>query len=342
MSSNVFAEELCDAYPAVSAAADSGTQVLKDMSYFFGQVAKASETYANTLTKLCSVPPGTSMFAKFTGDPAITKETKTLKEAVTATVEGTSKLGEIHSDFAKKVQEEIVKALDEFHKKKEAEKKKIQADGNKKMSEFQANINNVNKLKAAYEKACTAAAADKEASKKAIDAASAGGADEKTKKKLDAAANKADTRARGSAKKAKDAEKALKAAIDKANEYKAEFYRTTMPSTMTALQKLHEERFEEIVSFLKFYTAALAAVPAGVEESIEVFKEKVETDVNLAEDMEEFVENTKTEEGPGELKFEQHEFFGKKEKKEEKKEEKKDDDDDDDDDDDEESAEESD
>ena len=118
-----------------------------------------------------------------------------------------------------------------------------------------------------------------------------------------------------------------------------------MPGTLDSMQALHEERWEQLISVLKFYTSSLSALPSAIEDAVSELKEKVETQANLDEDLQEFVDATKeagaadggTEPKP--LSVEINDFFVKEsqeddakeaaaEEAEEKKEEADDNDDD--------------
>jgi hypothetical protein len=86
-----------------------------------------------------------------------------------------------------------------------------------------------------------------------------------------------------------------------------------MPSILESMQKLHSERWEQLLSVLKFYASALGALPAAVDDAVSKLKEQFETNASLDEDLEEFVNDAKTKSSAaasGEpLTFEAHTFF---------------------------------
>eukprot|EP00019_Armaparvus_languidus_P006103 CAMPEP_0168590806 /NCGR_PEP_ID=MMETSP0420-20121227/6776_1 /TAXON_ID=498008 /ORGANISM="Pessonella sp." /LENGTH=335 /DNA_ID=CAMNT_0008626513 /DNA_START=80 /DNA_END=1087 /DNA_ORIENTATION=- len=318
--SEKFSTELTSNWSDVRDNADTGAQALKDISSFFAAKIKADEAYAASLRKLCSNPPGSGMFTK---EPPITKETKTLREAVMSVLEQTVAIADAQTQMAQKVNEQVVKVLDEFVKSKDSEKKKIQSDGNKLTSDLQSAFNAAKKAKDQYESACKSG----ESAKANAEKAAAAGDDPKKK----AAAAKAEAKAEAAKVKAKQLEDAYKKAVDDANSKRTAYVETDLPAALDALQKLHEERWEQTISVLKFYTSALSAMPSAIEESVSALKDKIETQASLDEDLAEFIEQTKAKaddkDAFAELEFEQHALLASEAEAAPAAEEKKDDDD---------------
>ena len=86
-----------------------------------------------------------------------------------------------------------------------------------------------------------------------------------------------------------------------------------MPATLDGLQALHEERWEQLVSVLKFYGSALIALPSTIDEAVGALKDKCETQASLDDDLQEFVDALKAADAAGgefkALSVEVHDFF---------------------------------
>ena len=97
-----------------------------------------------------------------------------------------------------------------------------------------------------------------------------------------------------------------------------------MPETLNGLQKLHEERWEQMISVLKFYTSTLSALPSAIEDAVSELKEKTETQANLDEDLQEYVDAVKEAQGTSggdfkALSVEINDFFVSESKEDEEK-----------------------
>jgi bacterioferritin (cytochrome b1) len=88
-----------------------------------------------------------------------------------AVLDQTTAISNAHLAMSQKVNEQVIKVLDEFVKVKEAEKKKLQADGAKVEQALHAELSSAKKAKEAYESAGKAAAAAHDAHTKAMTAA---------------------------------------------------------------------------------------------------------------------------------------------------------------------------
>lgn len=277
--------------------------MLKDVSAFFAAKVKADDAYAQAIKKLCKDKPGSGMFTK---EVALEKETKTLKEAVFAVLEQSIVIADAQLQMSQKVNEQVIKVLDEFAKSKEATKKQLQADGAKAASGVHAKVAHAKKAEAAYQSACKAATAAKDQADKAV----AGAGDDAKKK---AAAEKLVKKADEAKQKAKQAEEPYKKAVKEANDERHAYLTTGMPKTLEGFQKLHQERWEQTLSVLKFYTSSLAAMPDAIETAIGALKDKIETQASWDEDLQEFVDHAKEKAtGAGELdelKVEINELF---------------------------------
>jgi hypothetical protein len=276
--------------------------VLKDVSAFFAAKVKADDAYAQAIKKLCKDKPGSGMFTK---EVALEKETKTLKEAVFAVLEQSIAIADAQLQMSQKVNEQVIKVLDEFAKSKEATKKQLQADGAKAASGVHAKIAHAKKAEQAYQAACKAATAAKDQADKAV----AGAGDDAKKK---AAAEKLVKKAEEAKQKAKQSEEPYKKAVKEANEERHAYLTTGMPKTLEGFQKLHQERWEQTLSVLKFYTSSLAAMPDAIETAIAALKDKIETQASWDEDLQEFVDHGKEKATAGELdelKVEINELF---------------------------------
>jgi len=304
--STKYSSELGGAFNAVRDSSDNGAQALKDLSAFFQAKVKLDDAYAQALKKLCKEKPGSGMFTKET---ALEKETKTLKDAVFAVLEQTTAIADAQLQMSQKVNEQVIKVLDEFIKAKEAPKKQLQGEGGKLTAAVSGKIGAAKKAEAAYTAACKAAVQAKEQGDKTMSAA---GDDAKKK----AAAEKLVKKAEEAKQKAQQVEAAYKKTVQEANDERQNYFTNTMPKTLDAFQKLHEERWEQTLSVLKFYTSSLSALPDAIETSIGVLKDKIETQASWEEDLTDFVESAKSSSGKAkdqseleELKFVQNELF---------------------------------
>jgi colicin import membrane protein len=124
-------------------------------------------------------------------------------------------------------------------------------------------------------------------------AAAAAGDDAKKK----ASAAKAEAKAEAAKAKAKQLEDSYQTALNAANDARKAYVETDLPATLDTFQKLHEERWEQTVSVLKFYTSALSALPSAIEDAVGALKDKIETQASLDEDLAEFIEAAKASAG---------------------------------------------
>jgi hypothetical protein len=224
---------------------------------------------------------------------------------VFAVLEQSIVIADAQLQMSQKVNEQVIKVLDEFAKSKDATKKQLQSDGAKAASGVHAKIAAAKKAEAAYQSACKSAAAAKDQADKAVAAA---GDDAKKKAAADKLVKKADE----TKQKAKQSEEPYKKAVKEANDERQAYLTTGMPKTLEGFQKLHQERWEQTLSVLKFYTSSLAAMPDAIETAIAALKDKIETQASWDEDLQEFVDHAKEKATAGELdelKVEINELF---------------------------------
>jgi hypothetical protein len=221
---------------------------------------------------------------------ALDKETKTLREAVQAVLEQSSAIADAMLQMNAKIHEQVVKVLDEFGKQKDAAKKALQADGAKLTAGVHAKIGAAKKAEQAYQLAHKTFVKAKEDADKAVS-----GAGDDAKKK--AAADKLVKKADELKAKAKAAEEPYRKAVKEANDERHTYLTQSMPKVLEAFQKLHHERWEQVISVLKFYTSALSALPDATETAIAALKDKVETQASWDEDLQEFVDHAKEKAG---------------------------------------------
>jgi hypothetical protein len=114
MSKVKFSSELLNAFSVVRDNNDNGLQAMKDVSAWLKEKVKLDEAYAAGLKKLSTTKPGAGLFIKET---SLSKETKTLQASVNAVLDQTGAIANAQLAMAQKVNEQVIKVIDEFVKK---------------------------------------------------------------------------------------------------------------------------------------------------------------------------------------------------------------------------------
>jgi len=302
--------ELLGVFPTAVGKTEAGLQVVKDISEFLRARAKIEDAYAKQLAALYKTPPGAGFFTK---EPAITKEYKTLREALLAILEKGNRISDAHQEFANKINNDVCKNLDTWVKNKTNDRVKAVADGQKHVQNFVAAKANVARAKAEYERLMKETDSAKE---KLIKAEK----DETTQpdnKKLPPITKKASQTWIQCRDKAKIQETSYQAAVKKANEESEAYRSERMPSSLENLQKWEEDRWNTLLSSVKALKLVQEAVPVVLEQQTKDLIINYEG-ANIEEDFRDFIDANKKPEV--EETFEFVAFKSKYEDEEEKKE----------------------
>jgi len=321
-----FAKDIWDGIERVSDHIEHQIQVAKDLSDFMGKRAKYEEEFAKHVGELGKQLPGGK-------NPAAAKAESTMRAAIQAMVDTTAAVAKVHQELGEVTANDIVKPFTLFLKAKDADRKKLFKDGEKKAKTMKDMENTAKKAQEAYERAASDA-------KKAVE--------EEKKARADLAANAgvkrfevAVPRANAAKKKALDrmeqAEKLAQGAIDNANTCMHRTYDEEMPEILTALQKISEEIFEKSAEYLGLFTDTLGKFETPYKEAHEALDDAAKDKLDKDADMNEFIQSAKSEKETYELiefkklpnpeeeaesedtdKDDEEEMKEKKEKKEEK------------------------
>jgi len=283
-----FSTDLWDGFEHLSAKTELGLAVVKDVTDFIKKRAQIEADYAKNLKDLCKAVPGTGVFSK---SAPIDKELKTLKTAFLSWQEEGNKIATHHLEFANKINTEVVKPLEAFHKAKEAERKKHVAEGQKRTAAFVNAKQNLEKAKNAYTQVMKESEAATEAHEKAK--ADLEAAPEAKKKQLTENEKRAGQKASQLADKAKQAEAAYQKAVDTANDVAKENFSTHIPPVIDALQTLEEERYALAKTVLETFHREFRSLPDQLIERAEELNKALEA-LDAEADLSEYVESHKS------------------------------------------------
>jgi len=253
-----FSEDLWDGFEHLNAKTDLGLQVFRDVADFAKKRALLENEYGKKLQELCKTSPGAGLFSKTT---AIDKESTTVRNALKSWQEQGTKQANHHIDFANKINNDIVKPLEAFVKGKDPERKKIIADGQKRLAAYAASKKAHDQAKAAYLAASKEAEAAAEAHEKSK--ADLESAPEAKKKQFGENEKRAAQKETQTADKAKAAEAAYQKAVDALNDLSKETYGTHLPPILEALQKLEEERYAQAQTVVETFQREFRALQSG-------------------------------------------------------------------------------
>jgi len=283
-----FSLDLWDGFDHISAKTELGLTVLKDVTEFIKKRAAIEADYGKKLQELNKTVPGSGLFSK---SAPIEKESKTLRLAFLSWQEEGAKTATHHIDFANKINTDIVKPLEAFLKTKDPERKKIIAEGQKRLQAYNVAKANVEKAKNAYLAASKEAEAAAEAHEKVKTDLEA--ADEKKKKQLADNEKRASQKATQTAEKAKTAEAAYQKAVETANDLSKETFSTHIPPLLDSLQQLEEERYAHSKTVIEAFHKEFTTLPEVLNErAAELLKALEALDVDA--DLGEYVEVHKT------------------------------------------------
>jgi len=293
-----FSSDLWDGFEHISAKTELGLTVLKDVTEFIKKRAQLEAEYAKKLQELSKVVPGSGLFSK---SAPIDKESKTLKAALLSWQEESAKIAGHHLEFANKINNDIVKPLENFIKTKEPERKKAIAEGQKRTKVYLDAKANLEKAKEAYVRTMKEAEQATEAHEKAK--AELENGPEAKKKQLGENEKRASQKATQLTEKGKAAEAAYQKAVDTANEVAKETFTTHLPPIIDSLQQLEEERYAQAKAVLESFHGGFKALPEQLMERAEELSKVLES-LDVEADLSDFVQEKKgTASEPEPFKF---------------------------------------
>jgi len=244
----------------------------------------------------------------------VTKESKTLKEALLAILEKGTKMSNAHQEFANKINQEMCKTLDNWVKNKTNDRAKFVGEGQKHLKVVGDAKAAVAKHKGEYEKLMKAADVAREQLIKAEKDEVA----QPDNKKLPPITKKLQQGSTQAKDKAKQQETSYQAAVKKANEEMEANRAERMPAILESAQKWEEERWNALLTSVKQLKALQAVVPSVLDTQIKELGEVIET-ANIENDFRDFIDTnakpTETDE-PFEFVLYKSKFEEEEEKKE--------------------------
>jgi len=276
-----YSVELLEGFEVLAHKTDTGIQVCKDISEFYKKRAGIEEKYAKDLQNLYKSLPGASFLTK---EPAITKETKTLKEALLSVQEKGNKLTEAHLELSTKIQNDICKVLDLWIKAKDPERKKIIADGAKNLKTLHELKANVPKAKDAYERIMR----DADVAKEQLMKCEKDQVNQPDNKRLDPLTRKASQKHIDLVEKAKSLDAAYQGAVKKVNEELNACRKEKMPDILEQFQKWDEDHWNTLISAVRSYKSIEEDLPTAIQTQCEEIYEVVEA-ASIEDDFKEFI-----------------------------------------------------
>jgi len=286
-----FAKDIWDGIDKVSDHITIQLTIAKDLSDMMAKRAKYEEDYAKHMTELGKQLPGDKKA------PAAAKAETTMHDAIEAVVSCTSSVAKAHADMAEEINTQIVKPFSAFLKAKEADRKRLLKDGEKKSKTLKDMETTAKKSQDQYEKAASDARAAVETEKKAKNDL----AENPGVKKLEMAVPKAEAVRKKAVDRMAQAEKIAESAFENVNKCMQKTYDEEMPEILNEMQKLSEEVFDKIVEFLAVFTTAHERFETPYKEAFTVLSEKAKEKLSKEADMNEFIEKAKSEKEKYEL-----------------------------------------
>jgi len=285
-----FAKDIWDGVERVSAHIENQIQVAKDLADFMGKRAKYEEDFAKHVGDLGKQLPGGK-------NPAAAKTQTTMRAAIQAMVDTSANLAKVHHELADITANQIVKPFSLFVKEKDAERKKLFKDGEKKAKTMKDMENTAKKAQDAYEKSFNDARKAVEEEKKArSDLAANPGV-----KRFEAAVPKATALKKKAIERMEQFEKLAQSAVENANTCMHRTYDEEMPEILNALQAISEEIFEKTAEYLALFTDTHEHFEVPYKEAHEALVEAAKTKLDKDADLNEFIESAKSEKEKYEL-----------------------------------------
>jgi len=276
-----------------------GLQVVKDITEFYRARAKIEDEYAKKLAALYKSPPGAGLFTK---DPPVTKEYKTLKEALLAILDKGTKMSVAHQEFANKINQDTCKVLDNWVKNKTNDRTKILTEGQKHLKTVSDAKAAVARHKAEYEKLMKAA----DAAKEQVLKSEKDEINQPENKKIPPITKKLQQNFTQAKEKAKQQETLYQAAVKKANDDIEANRAERMPAVLESVQKWEEDRWNTLLSSIRQIQTFQATVPSTLEPHNKELGDVVDN-ASLENDFREFIDaNAKTTETEEPFEFIQY------------------------------------
>lgn len=283
-----ISQELVFNFNGIIARSELGIQAVKDISEFMKKRAEIESEYAKKLNQHYKTTPGAGVFTK---DPPITKESKTLKDALLGIAEKGLQVSDQHLEISNKIINDICKTLDNWIKTKDQDRKKIIGEGLKLIKSLADNKANVQKNKANYEKLWK----DTDSAKDAVIKAEKDEINQPDNKKLNAVTKKATENFNSAMSKAKSSESAYQTSVDKFNEELNSFKSDKMPQILEQFQQWEQDRWSTLLGIVKSFATIQETLPASVQKGIDDLQVIVEA-ANFESDIKELVSVCKKEE----------------------------------------------
>jgi len=280
-----FSSELIFNFNNLTARSEAGVQVVKDFIEFMKKRAEIESEYAKKLNSHYKTIPGASVFTK---DPAITKESKTLKEALLGVSEKGIAVSTQHLEVSNKIINDICKSLDNWTKTKDVERKKIIGEGQKLLKTLSEARSNAIKNRANYEKLMK----ESDLAKDALIKAEKEEISQPEKKNLQQATKRASENYTSINTKAKAQETAYKSSVEKANEELNSFQNEKMPALLEQFQVWETDRWNTLITTVTTYKSSQETLPASFGDQITEIALILEN-ANLENDLKELITSCK-------------------------------------------------
>lgn len=280
-----LSKELWDGFDKICARLDSQIAASHDYLAIITRRARAEQEYGRVLYESTKVVPGNPKA------PAVKKLETSLQDAFLSVGESQNKVGERHIEIAKKIAEETIKPFEACLRKVETEKRKVAADGDRKLKAFQESQLSVKRYHDAAERAGKEADTAHAAYVKAKSDANA----IPDNKRLAALVPKAEAVMKKAVERVKQIDEAYKKVVDTANDLQKKVYEEEMPKYIGELETLLNELYDATGKALAAYADAFESLPEQIIAESVMVKEAFTNELSREADMEEFVKANKSE-----------------------------------------------
>eukprot|EP01114_Cavostelium_apophysatum_P008491 TRINITY_DN2101_c0_g1_i1.p1 TRINITY_DN2101_c0_g1~~TRINITY_DN2101_c0_g1_i1.p1 ORF type:complete len:445 (-),score=170.84 TRINITY_DN2101_c0_g1_i1:19-1239(-) len=287
MSEVKFSPDLLFNFGTLTTRSELGVQVVKDIGEYFKKRADIEMEYAKKLNQHYKTLPGTGMFTK---DPPVSKESKTIKEALLGVSEKGLQVSDQHLEVANKIINDVCKTIDNWVKTKDNDRKKIIGDAQKLIKNYKDLKETAVKNKANYERMMK----DSDAAKDALIKAEKDEINQPENKRLAQVTKKASENYNGASTKAKQAEGVYKTSVEKFNEELAAFKAEKMPPILEQLNQWEQDRWNTLLSVVKSYATIEQLLPPSFEKQSSELQSVIDA-ANVDADLRELVSGSKND-----------------------------------------------
>ncbi|KAH3766273.1 hypothetical protein Pelo_1867 [Pelomyxa schiedti] len=290
-----IAEVLWDGFDKTMAKVDINIRTMKEYYEFFNKRSGIERDYGRHLMDLCKMHPGGKT-------PAVDKMEKTMKGALVTVSDSGQRVALKHTDVSTKITNEIVKPIEAAVKQSDLDKKRILADGTRRIKIYMDSVNAANKAHENYIKACKESEVAKDQYLRAE--AEVKAAPEPKKTKLQQNMPKFQTKRSQCIEKANQMEAAYKASVTATNEAQQKLYSQEMPVVLADLEKVIETQFTCMSQCAKNFLNMQRDFPPEHTAAIDTINTAV-NDLSWANDLQEFIDATRnpTATGPTPMEF---------------------------------------